>query len=102
MFHFLGVVSSLTLASAHIMGVDLGNQYFKAAMVRPSKFDIVHNLHSKRKTPTAVSFAESVRLFGDDAIPHQGKSGDKVPMFFSYTLGTPKKIKRRYVSFIKS
>jgi hypothetical protein len=30
-----------------------------------------------RKTQTLVSFAEKVRQFGDDAVPHQGKYGSK-------------------------
>jgi hypoxia up-regulated 1 len=75
-------------AIAVLVGVDLGSQYFKAAIVSPGKpFDVVHNTHSKRKTPTVVSFHEKVRTFGDDAMASAGRSLPKTPMFFPFELG---------------
>jgi molecular chaperone DnaK (HSP70) len=71
-----------------LVGVDLGSQFFKAAIVSPGKpFDIVHNQHSKRKTPTAVSFHEKVRAFGDDALANAARGLPKTPMFFMHELG---------------
>mmetsp|Transcript_66518 Transcript_66518/g.192036 ORF Transcript_66518/g.192036 Transcript_66518/m.192036 type:complete len:962 (-) Transcript_66518:68-2953(-) len=71
-----------------LVGVDLGSQYFKAAVVAPGKpFEVVHNQHSKRKTPTAVSFNQKVRAFGDDAIASAMKGVPKTPMFFPLELG---------------
>mmetsp|Transcript_145927 Transcript_145927/g.254597 ORF Transcript_145927/g.254597 Transcript_145927/m.254597 type:complete len:1018 (-) Transcript_145927:34-3087(-) len=71
-----------------LVGVDLGSQFFKAAIVSPGKpFDVVHNQHSKRKTPTAVSFHEKVRTFGDDAIASAARGLKKTPMFFPLELG---------------
>lgn len=71
-----------------LVGVDLGSQFFKAAIVSPGKpFDVVHNQHSKRKTPTAVSFQEKVRTFGDDALASAGRGLKKTPMFFPLELG---------------
>jgi hypoxia up-regulated 1 len=70
------------------VGVDLGSQYFKAAIVSPGKpFDVVHNQHSKRKTPTVVSFHEKVRTFGDDALASAARGLPKTPMFFMHELG---------------
>jgi len=71
-----------------LLGVDLGAQYFKAAIVAPGKsFEVVHNTHSKRKTPTAVSFNDKVRAFGDDAIASAGRGVPKTPMLFALELG---------------
>jgi len=89
---FFAVAVGLALcpwdASAFLLGIDLGNQFFKAAVVAPGKpFEIVHNQHSKRKTPTAVSFAEKLRAFGDDAIVGAGKGAKKIPMLFPLQLG---------------
>eukprot|EP00405_Crypthecodinium_cohnii_P018204 CAMPEP_0206462268 /NCGR_PEP_ID=MMETSP0324_2-20121206/25886_1 /ASSEMBLY_ACC=CAM_ASM_000836 /TAXON_ID=2866 /ORGANISM="Crypthecodinium cohnii, Strain Seligo" /LENGTH=901 /DNA_ID=CAMNT_0053934409 /DNA_START=315 /DNA_END=3020 /DNA_ORIENTATION=- len=70
------------------MSVDLGHEFFKVALMRQGvPLEIVLNTHSKRKTTTAVSFFESVRTFGDDALAHHGKAPTKVPMFFHSTLG---------------
>jgi len=70
------------------MSVDLGHEFFKVAIMRQGKpLEIVLNTHSKRKTTTAVSFHEEVRVFGDDALAHQGKAPAKVPMFFHSSLG---------------
>uniref|UniRef100_A0A7S1M027 Uncharacterized protein n=1 Tax=Alexandrium catenella TaxID=2925 RepID=A0A7S1M027_ALECA len=73
---------------AQIMSVDLGHEFFKVALMRQGKaLEIVLNSHSKRKTSTAVSFFESIRIFGDDALAHQGKAPAKVPMFFHSLMG---------------
>ena len=63
--------------SGDILSLDLGNQFFKVALVSTGKFDIVHNLQSKRKTPTSVSFKYSIRNFGDDAIIDSTKNPTK-------------------------
>lgn len=74
--------------NSFLLGIDLGSQYFKAALVAPGKaFEVVHNQHSKRKTPTAVSFHEKIRSFGDDAVTSASRSPAKTPMFFSLLLG---------------
>lgn len=78
----------LALGQAQIMSVDLGHEFFKVALMRQGvPLEIVLNAHSKRKTTTAVSFHEAVRVFGDDALNHQGKAPAKVPMFFHGLLG---------------
>mmetsp|Transcript_50581 Transcript_50581/g.114848 ORF Transcript_50581/g.114848 Transcript_50581/m.114848 type:complete len:1042 (+) Transcript_50581:95-3220(+) len=75
--------------SAFLIGMDFGREYFKIVAVRPGKaFETVHNIHSKRKTPTAVSFFEAVRGFGDDALAHQGKGPNRVLQFFPSLLGS--------------
>lgn len=74
--------------ASFLLSVDLGSQYFKAALVAPGKpFEIVHNQHSKRKTPTAISFYEKIRTFGDDAITSASRGAAKTPMFFPRQLG---------------
>lgn len=85
--------------------VSESRRFFKAALVAPGRkqefrpksagrpFEVVHNTHSKRKTPTAatcilpfgsrsseVSFQEVLRSFGDDAVSSAGKGVEKTPM----------------------
>eukprot|EP00440_Ansanella_granifera_P051204 gb/GFBE01055504.1/.p1 GENE.gb/GFBE01055504.1/~~gb/GFBE01055504.1/.p1 ORF type:complete len:942 (+),score=292.45 gb/GFBE01055504.1/:1-2826(+) len=84
----LALLVLVPVANSFILGIDLGSQFFKAAVVAPGKpFEVVHNQHSKRKTPTAVSFQEKVRTFGDDAIASASKGVGKTPMFFPLQLG---------------
>lgn len=73
---------------AQILSVDFGHEFLKVALMRQNApLEIVLNTHSKRKTTTAISFLESTRTFGDDAMAHQGKAPSKVPMFFHSTVG---------------
>lgn len=66
----------------------MGHEFFKVALMRQgAPLEVVLNGHSKRKTPTAVSFFDSSRTFGDDALAHQGKAPSKVPMFFHSFMG---------------
>ena len=54
---------------ASILGIDFGTQYMKIAIVRPgSPFEIVTDLSSKRKTPSAIAFDDSTRHYGYDAL----------------------------------
>jgi hypoxia up-regulated 1 len=73
---------------AQIMSVDLGHEFFKVALMKPgSPLEIILNMHGGRKTPTAASFYETSRSFGNDAIAHFSKAPSKVPMFFHHMLG---------------
>ena len=82
-----GAISTLTCVTADILSIDLGSQFFKVALVSTGKFDIVPNLQSKRKTPTALSFKQKLREFGDDALLAQIKSPSKVPTLFRWLIG---------------
>ncbi|ETV88789.1 hypothetical protein H257_00287 [Aphanomyces astaci] len=58
-----------TVVESNLAGVDFGGEFFKIALVKPGKsFEIVTNVHSKRKTETIVSFNGEERLFGADAM----------------------------------
>mmetsp|Transcript_63526 Transcript_63526/g.125689 ORF Transcript_63526/g.125689 Transcript_63526/m.125689 type:complete len:909 (+) Transcript_63526:90-2816(+) len=84
----VGWLALLHLGQAQIMSVDLGHEFFKVAVMRQGRpLEIMLNAHSKRKTSTAVSFAEPIRAFGDDALVHQGKKPMKVPMFIHSMMG---------------
>lgn len=57
-----------SLAHAIVAGVDFGGEFFKVALVKPgTPFEIVTNVHSKRKTETIVAFDGDERLYGADA-----------------------------------
>ncbi|XP_050433030.1 hypoxia up-regulated protein 1 [Adelges cooleyi] len=52
-----------------VMSVDLGSEWMKVAIVSPGvPMEIALNKESKRKTPTAVSFRNGERTFGEDAL----------------------------------
>ncbi|CEG38420.1 protein heat shock protein [Plasmopara halstedii] len=62
-----GLLSCSTI-DAIVAGVDFGGEYFKVALVKPgTPFEIVTNVHSKRKTETIVAFDGDERLYGADA-----------------------------------
>ncbi|CAI5738513.1 unnamed protein product [Hyaloperonospora brassicae] len=64
----LSAASLTPLVDAVVAGVDLGSAFFKIALVKPgTPFEIVTNVHSKRKTETMVAFDGDERLYGADA-----------------------------------
>ena len=51
------------------MGLDLGSEYFKVAIVKPGvPMEIALNGESKRKTPTVVTIKGEDTLTGDSAL----------------------------------
>lgn len=63
------VATVWTHVHAQIVGIDVGSEYFKVAMVRPgAPFEVITNLQSKRKTPNALAFYKGERKFGTDAV----------------------------------
>ncbi|OQR93666.1 hsp70-like protein [Achlya hypogyna] len=55
--------------ASSVAGVDFGGEFFKIALVKPGRpFEIVTNVHSKRKTETIVSFNGEERVYGADAM----------------------------------
>jgi molecular chaperone DnaK (HSP70) len=81
-----GIFGLLGIVSSDILSIDLGSQFFKVALVSTGKFEIVPNLQSKRKTPTAVSFKSKIREFGDDALLSQAKNPSKGMLQRSFAL----------------
>ena len=62
------VVALFPATNAQLMGIDTGSMFFKVALVKPgSPFQIVTNVHSKRKTETLLAFEDGERRFGGDA-----------------------------------
>ncbi|GMF20722.1 unnamed protein product [Phytophthora fragariaefolia] len=56
------------VVDAIVAGVDFGGEFFKVALVKPgTPFEIVTNVHSKRKTESMVAFDGDERLYGADA-----------------------------------
>jgi molecular chaperone DnaK (HSP70) len=82
-----GIVLLAHAVSADILAVDLGSQFSKFALVQTGRFDIVHNLQSKRKTFTALSFKNPVREFGDDAGLASTRTPLKVISNFRWLIG---------------
>ena len=83
----VGVLLGLNSVCADILSIDFGSQFTKVALVSTGKFEIVHNLQSKRKTPSSVSFKSAIREFGDDAVLGSAKTPTKVASFFRWLVG---------------
>ena len=55
-------------ATGAVIGIDLGGEYFKIALVKPGKsLEIVLNVESKRKTATMVGYHDGEQLFSTSA-----------------------------------
>ena len=53
---------------AAIIGIDFGSRFIKVALVKPGRpFEIVLNVHSKRKPDTVLAVDKGERLYGSDA-----------------------------------
>mmetsp|Transcript_94714 Transcript_94714/g.149842 ORF Transcript_94714/g.149842 Transcript_94714/m.149842 type:complete len:908 (+) Transcript_94714:64-2787(+) len=73
---------------AQIMSVDLGHEFFKVALMKQgAPLEVILNSVGGRKTPTAASFYEATRSFGNEAVQHFSKAPSKVPVFFHHMLG---------------
>jgi len=55
-------------AHAMVIGIDVGSEYVKVALVKPgTPFEIVHNSNSRRKSEAIVAFYNDQRNFAGDA-----------------------------------
>lgn len=83
-----GVFCSFDVCWATLVGVDVGNAFFKIATVSTRRaFEIVPNAQSERKTPSIVSFAQDTREFGSAALQHATKSPSDVITMIPSLLG---------------
>ncbi|KAJ3220348.1 Hypoxia up-regulated protein 1 [Dinochytrium kinnereticum] len=58
-----------TPASASVIGIDYGSEWFKVSIVKPGvPLDIVLNRESKRKTSSLITVRDGIRFFGTDAV----------------------------------
>lgn len=82
------LAAAASLSTAQVVGLDFGSQFFKAALVKPgSPFEIVTNVHTKRKTPSMVSLAGGERVFGFDAVSPASRRPTEVMTSFQRLLG---------------
>jgi hypoxia up-regulated 1 len=94
------------VSNGAIIGVDLGSKYFKVALVKPgTPFEIVTNVHTKRKTETLVGFDEGERRFGGDAKTLAGRRPhlvfEQIPHLLGKNVNHPKvlALKKKYIAF---
>ena len=75
-------------AVGNVIGIDFGSDSMKVAIVQPgTPLEIVTNLQSKRKTPTAISFYKGERLFGSDATAIMARKPELTFMKLNRALG---------------
>jgi hypoxia up-regulated 1 len=87
LFAFIAI-SNFNNIRSYLIGIDLGTEFFKATMLRPSRpFTMVENIQSKTKTPTAVAFKDDERVFGADAMAKKPRLPKGVLTFFHEYLG---------------
>ena len=81
-------IMSVTPASSQLIGVDTGSMYFKVALVKPgSPFQIVTNVHSKRKTETILAMEDGERRFGGDAVNVANRRPQQAIQYIPRLLG---------------
>ena len=72
----------------NVLGIDFGSDSMKVAIVSPgSPLNIVTNLQSKRKTPTAVAFYKGERMFGSDATAISAKKPETTFVKLNRAIG---------------
>ena len=87
-FTILLFLLSLCAVQGSVLGIDFGTQFMKIAIVRPgSPFEIVTDLSSKRKTPSAVIFDDSTRTYGYDALTMGARKPKNIFLRMSKMLG---------------
>lgn len=75
-------------ALAAVLGVDYGQEYIKAALVKPGiPIDIVLTKDTKRKDVAAVAFKDRERLYGSDAVAYSTRAPGKVYSSLKSLLG---------------
>lgn len=62
------ILTFVTVASASVIGIDYGTDWFKVSIVKPGvPLDIVLNRESKRKTSSIVTLRDHIRLLGSES-----------------------------------
>lgn len=98
LLHLLGLVGSASAAGSGVIGLDVGTEYFKAALVKPGvPLEIVLSKDSKRKDPAAIAFKPTresdapfpERFYGSGALALAARYPDDVYMNLKTLLGLP-------------
>lgn len=94
----LGFVDSVSAAGSGVIGLDVGTEYFKAALVKPGvPLEIVLSKDSKRKDSAAIAFKPTresdapfpERFYGSGALALAARYPDDVYMNLKTLLGLP-------------
>lgn len=94
----LGFGGSVSAAGSSVIGLDVGTEYFKAALVKPGvPLEIVLSKDSKRKEPAAIAFKPTresdapfpERFYGSGALALAARYPDDVYMNLKTLLGVP-------------
>lgn len=84
------LVTLLALGAAHaaVLGIDVGANSYKAAVIRGGGIDVLLNDVSKRKTPTALAFHPDEGVFyGDAALTYALRAPDRAVTAVGLHLG---------------
>jgi len=92
----LSLLALLSTASAQVIGIDLGTEYIKAALVKPGiPLDIILTKDSKRKEAAAVAFkpVRSKSSSQNEIYPERAYGGDAVALSARFPGDTFQNIK---------
>jgi len=70
-----------------VLGIDLGSQFFKVAVIKTGGFDTVMNENSKRKSYTSVAMIDGERYLNDNAFSQKTKKPNEVLMGMAQLIG---------------
>merc|ERR1711871_359018 len=81
------LAASANAQKSAVLGIDLGSQFFKLAVVKTGGFDIVMSETSKRKTATSMAVVDGERFFGDAAMSQKGRRPKEVMFGMNHLIG---------------
>jgi len=84
----LGVIFMIQCIQANVIGIDLGSQTFKVALIKTGSFDIVLNEQSGRKTISSLGWFRNERVFSSDAFGLWARNPKQTYNLITPFLGT--------------
>ncbi|EGC31759.1 hypothetical protein DICPUDRAFT_156336 [Dictyostelium purpureum] len=85
---FVFLCLAVNTAKAIVIGIDLGSQTFKVAVIGPNKFETVLNDQSGRKTISQVGWFKDERIFSSDAFNTWARNPKQIYNLVQPFLGT--------------
>jgi hypoxia up-regulated 1 len=79
--------ASANAQKSAVLGIDLGSQFFKLAVVKTGGFDVVMSEASKRKTAMSMAVVDGERFFGDAAMSQKGRRPKEVMIGMPHLIG---------------
>ncbi|KAF2074309.1 hypothetical protein CYY_004369 [Polysphondylium violaceum] len=88
MLMIFGIIFMIQCINANVIGIDLGSQTFKVALIKTGNFDIVLNEQSGRKTISSIGWFRNERVFSADSFGLWARNPQQTYNLITPFLGT--------------